>query len=71
MEFVGVHATIVKVHHHGQGAKKGTQNQAIDKSKGAMTAKILAATNAPGILARFVHLPGHHFDTVGVAPRGM
>ena len=33
-----------------------------------MTTKILALTDALGNLARFVLLPGHRFDTVGVPP---
>jgi hypothetical protein len=33
-----------------------------------MTTKILALTDALGNLACFVLLPGHRFDTVGVAP---
>ena len=68
MEYAMVDATIVKVHRHGQGAKGGTQNQAIGRSKGGMTTKILALTDALGNLVRFVLLPGHRFDTVGVAP---
>jgi transposase len=36
--------------------------------KGGMTTKILALTDALGNLVRFVLLPGHRFDTVGVAP---
>jgi len=32
MEYAMVGATIVKVHRHGQGAKGGTQSQAIDYS---------------------------------------
>src|SRR6188768_2823326 len=60
--------------HHRQGApprtgrKRGTQSQAIGRSKGGMTTKILALTDALGNLVRFVLLPGHRFDTVGVAP---
>src|SRR5216117_3666482 len=60
--------------HHRQGPpprtgrKRGTQNQAIGRSKGGMTTKILALTDALGNLVRFVLLPGHRFDTVGVAP---
>jgi transposase len=60
--------------HHRQspsprsGRKRGTQNQAIGRSKGGMTTKILALTDALGNLVRFVLLPGHRFDTVGVAP---
>jgi transposase len=33
-----------------------------------MITKILALTDALGNLVRFVLLPGHRFDTVGVAP---
>jgi transposase len=47
MEYAMVDATIVKVHRHGQDAK-GTQNQAIGKSKGGMTTKILALVDALG-----------------------
>ncbi|HZZ21996.1 MAG TPA: IS5 family transposase [Roseiarcus sp.] len=68
MEFAMVDATIVKVHRHGQGAKGGTSSQAIGRSKGGMTTKILALTDALGNLVRFTLLPGHRFDTVGVAP---
>src|SRR5271163_3435779 len=50
------------------GRKRGTQSQAIGRSKGGMTTKILALTDALGNLVRFVPLPGHRFDTVGVAP---
>ena len=62
------YATIVKVHRHGHGAKRGTQSQAIGKSKGGWTTKILALTDALGNLVRFVLLPGNRYDTVGVAP---
>ena len=33
-----------------------------------MTTKILALTDALGNLVRFHLMPGHRFDTVGVAP---
>src|ERR671938_161452 len=48
--------------------KRGTQSQAIGRSKGGWTTKILALTDALGNLVRFVLLPGHRFETVGVAP---
>src|SRR6266481_3597739 len=60
--------------HHRQGPppwtgrKRGTQSQAIGRSKGGMTTKILALTDALGNLVRFVLLPGQRYDTVGVAP---
>ncbi|HXR94063.1 MAG TPA: IS5 family transposase [Steroidobacteraceae bacterium] len=68
MEYAMVDATIVKVHRHGQGAKGGPQSQAIGRSKGGLTTKILALTDALGNLVRFVLLPGHRYDTIGVAP---
>ncbi|UES60021.1 IS5 family transposase (plasmid) [Roseibium aggregatum] len=68
MEYAMVDATIVKVHRHGQGAKGGPQSQAIGRSKGGMTTKVLALTDALGNLVRFRLLPGHRFDSVGVAP---
>jgi hypothetical protein len=50
MEYVMVDATIVKVRCYGQGAKRGTQSQAIGRSKGGLTTKILALTVALGNL---------------------
>ena len=60
--------------HHRQGPpsrtgrKRGTSSQAIGRSKGGVTTKILALTDALGNLVRFVLLPGQRFDTVGVTP---
>ncbi|HEY9346241.1 MAG TPA: IS5 family transposase [Inquilinus sp.] len=68
MEYAMVDATIVKVHRHGQGAKGGPQSQAIGRSKGGMTTKILALCDALGNLVRFGLLPGQRFDTVGIEP---
>jgi hypothetical protein len=53
---------------HGEPHTRGTQSQAIGRSKGGMTTKILALTDALGNLVRFVLLPGQRYDTVGVAP---
>ncbi len=50
------------------GRKRGTQSQAIGKSRGGLTTKILALTDALGNLVRFVLLPGQRYDTIGVAP---
>ena len=49
-------------------AQKGAQSQAIGRSKGGMTTKILALTDVLGNLVRFHLMPGHCFDTIGVAP---
>src|SRR3954452_25011327 len=38
------------------------------RSKGGLTTKILALTDALGDLVRFVLVPGQRFDTVGVPP---
>ena len=60
--------------HHRQsspsraGRKRGTQSQAIGRSKGGMTTKILALTDALGNLVRFRLMPGQRFDSIGVAP---
>jgi transposase len=67
MEYAMVDATIVKVTSPPTGRKRGTQSQAIGRSKGGMTTKILALTDALGNLVRFVLMPGHRFDTVGAA----
>jgi len=48
------------------GSKRGTQNQAIGKSKGGWTTKTLALTDALGNLIRFCLLPGNRYDTIGV-----
>ena len=49
-------------------AQKGTESHAIGKSRGGLTTKILALTDALGSLVRFVLLPGQRYDTIGVAP---
>jgi transposase len=48
--------------------KGGTQAQAIGRSRGGLTTKIVALVDALGNLARFVLLPGQRHDSVGVAP---
>jgi len=67
-EYVLIDGTIVKVHRHGTGARGGTQNQAIGKSRGGLTTKIVALVDALGNLARFILLPGQRHDSVGVEP---
>ena len=48
--------------------KRGTQNQAIGRSRGGLTTKIVALVDALGNLARFTQLPGQRHDSVGVEP---
>ena len=67
-EYVIVDGTIVRVHQHGSGARGGTKTQAIGRSRGGLTTKIVALVDALGNLVRFVLLPGQRHDSVGVAP---
>jgi transposase len=67
-EYVIVDGTIVRVHQHGTGARGGTQTQAIGRSRGGLTTKIVALVDALGNLVRFVLLPGQRHDSIGVAP---
>jgi transposase len=50
------------------GRKRGTQSQAIGHSRGGWSTKIVALADALGNLVGFELLPGHRFDTLGVAP---
>lgn len=47
---------------------RGTQNQAIGKSRGGLTTKIVVLVDALGNLVRFILLPGQRHDSVGVEP---
>jgi transposase len=49
-------------------AQKGDSNQAIGRSRGGLTTKIVALVDALGNLARFVLLPGQRHDSTGVEP---
>jgi transposase len=67
-EYVIVDGTIVRVHQHGTGARGGTRTQAIGRSRGGLTTKIVALVDALGNLVRVVLLPGQRHDSVGIAP---
>ena len=67
-EYVIIDGTIVRVHQHGAGARGGTQAQAIGRSRGGLTTRIVALVDGLGNLVRFVLLPGQRHDSVGVAP---
>jgi transposase len=49
-------------------AQRGTQNQAIGRSRGGLTTKIMALVDALGNLVRFILLPGQRHDSIGVEP---
>src|SRR4051794_31067173 len=63
-----IDGTIVSVHQKASGAKGGAATNAIGRSRGGLTSKIVALVDALGNLVRFVLLPGQRHDTVGVAP---
>ena len=48
--------------------KRGTQHQAIGRSRGGLTTKIVALVDALGNLVKFLLLPGQTHDMKGVAP---
>ena len=52
----------------GFGRKRGTRHQAIGRSRGGLTTKIVALVDALGNLFRFLLLPGQAHDMKGVAP---
>ena len=52
----------------GERGEGGSQRQAIGRSRGGLTTKIVALVDALGNLVRFVLLPGQRHDTVDVAP---
>lgn len=67
-EYAMIDGTIVQVHQQGTGARGGTHRQAIGRSRGGLTTKIVALVDALGNLVRFVLLPGQTHDLVGVKP---
>jgi transposase len=67
-EYAMIDGTIVTAHQNASGAKGGAEHQAIGRSRGGLTTKIVALVDALGNLVRFVLLPGHRHDSVGVAP---
>ena len=67
-EYALIDGTIVTAHQKASGARGGTQNQAIGRSRGGLTTKIVALVDALGNLVRFVLLPGQRHDSVGVLP---
>src|SRR3954469_21845832 len=52
----------------GERRKRGTQAQAIGRSRGGLTTEIVALVDALGNLVCFILLPGQRHDSVGVAP---
>jgi transposase len=76
MEYAMVDATILKSLPRRRPRSIATERrergeaarQAIGRSRGGMTTRTPALTDAPGNPVRFVPRPGQRFDTAGVAP---
>ncbi len=66
--YVMIDGTIVSVHQKASGAKGGAEKNAIGRSRGGLTTKIVALVDALGSLVRFILLPGQRHDLVGVPP---
>src|SRR4051812_1797873 len=67
-EYAMIDGTIVTAHQKASGARGGTQNQAIGRSRGGLTTKIVALVDALGTLVRFILLPGQRYHSLGVRP---
>jgi transposase len=67
-EYALIDGTIVTAHQKASGARGGTETQAIGRSRGGLTTKIVALADALSNLVRFVLLPGQRHDSVGVPP---
>ena len=63
-EYALIDGAMVNVHQKASGAKGGTRNQAIGRSKGGLTTKVLALVDALGNLVRFELLPGQRSEIV-------
>jgi hypothetical protein len=48
LEYAFIDSTIIKVHRHAAGAKRGTQNRAIGKSRGVWPPRSVALVDALG-----------------------
>jgi transposase len=67
-EYAMIDGTIVSVHQKASGGKGGAEKNAIGRSRGGLTTKIVALVDGLGNLVRFVLLPGQRHDIVGVPP---
>ena len=68
---VMIDGTFVKVHQHGAGSlkrKRPPDGEAIGRSKGGLTTKILAATDRAGRLIRYLLLRGNAAESPGLEP---
>ena len=66
LEHVSIDGTVVRAHRKAAGAIGGTRRQGIGRSRGGLTSKVVAITDALGYAVRFVILPGQAHDLPGV-----
>ncbi|QJR05377.1 IS5 family transposase [Sphingobium yanoikuyae] len=67
-EYLIVDSTVVRAHQHAAGAKKGTEDQAIGRSRGGLSTKIHLAVRGLGCPVRFALTAGHRGDVQQAAP---
>ena len=68
---VMVDGTYVKVHQHAAGSRKDRRppnGEAIGRSRGGLTTKLMAATDEKGNLIRYLLLPGNAAESPGLVP---
>ncbi|MGZ9092981.1 MAG: IS5 family transposase [Rhodoplanes sp.] len=61
-EYLIVDSTIVRVHQHAAGAKKGSEDQALGRSRGGLSTKIHMAVRGLGCPVRFTLTAGQKGD---------
>jgi len=61
-EYLIVDSTIVRDHQHAAGAKKGSEDQAIGRSRGGLSTKIHMAVRGLGCPVRFILTAGQKGD---------
>ncbi|MBV1692181.1 IS5 family transposase [Novosphingobium sp. G106] len=67
-EYLIVDSTVVRAHQHAAGAKKGSEDQAIGRSRGGLSTKIHLAVRGLGCPVRFALTAGHRGDVPQAAP---
>ena len=71
MSVIMVDGTFIKVHKHGTGSLKRNRppsGEAIGRSRGGSTTKLMAATDRRGNLVRYLLLPGNAAESPGLVP---
>ncbi|WOH47612.1 IS5 family transposase [Bradyrhizobium sp. sBnM-33] len=61
-EYLIVDSTIVRAHQHAAGAKKGSEDQALGRSRGGLSTKIHLAVRGLGCPVRFILTAGQKGD---------